>query len=195
MNRCLVLIVEGDTEVEFYKRIVSHAREKLGTKKLNTKIEYINVKGVGSKKIALRKFTKEIQTKYSQDFLFTVVLCRDTDVFEIAERPPIIWSDVEREFKEFGAKKVIHVKAKHSIEDWFLIDEQGIRDFLHIPKKTKISGSSGYRKLQNLFRLSNKVYYKGMRSDGLIEHLDIEMIATKVKSELAPLYNELGIQL
>lgn len=28
MSKCLVLFVEGDTEVEFYKRVIANARDK-----------------------------------------------------------------------------------------------------------------------------------------------------------------------
>ena len=28
MDKCLVLFVEGDTEVEFYKRVITYARQK-----------------------------------------------------------------------------------------------------------------------------------------------------------------------
>ena len=33
MNKCLVLFVEGDTEVEFYKRVLLNARQKRPQKK------------------------------------------------------------------------------------------------------------------------------------------------------------------
>ena len=49
MGKCLVLFVEGETEVEFYKQVIAHAR----------KMHPRNVGGVGGfKSIALRKFTK-----------------------------------------------------------------------------------------------------------------------------------------
>ena len=33
MSKCLVLFVEGETEIEFYKAVITFAREKLQTKK------------------------------------------------------------------------------------------------------------------------------------------------------------------
>ena len=137
MEKCLVLFVEGDTEVEFYKAVIAYAREKRVNKMFDTLIECRNVYGVGGfKNIALRKFVKEIKPKYGENVDFTVVLCSDTDVFELSSKPPIKWEDVERDFIDNGAK-VIHVKARHSIEDWFLADTEGIIAFLKLPKKRK----------------------------------------------------------
>ena len=65
MSKCLVLFVEGDTEVEFYKQVVANARKLHPADRFDTNIEYRNVRGVGGfKSIALRKFIKEIKPKY-----------------------------------------------------------------------------------------------------------------------------------
>lgn len=195
MSKCLVLFVEGDTEVEFYKQVVANARERHPMKRFDTNIEYKNVRGVGGfKSIALRKFVKEIKPKYEDDCEFTIVLCSDTDVFEFASKPPIRWNDVKKELENNGASKIIHVQAKRSIEDWFLHDTDGILGFLRLNKKTtKISGKNGYDKLQRLYKQANKVYYKGIQSNGMIGRLDIEKIADAVKDQLDPLYKALGV--
>ena len=80
MNKCLVLFVEGDTEVEFYKRVLLNARQKRPQKRFDISIECKNVKGVGGfKSIALRKFIKEIKPKYGEECEFSIALCRDTE--------------------------------------------------------------------------------------------------------------------
>lgn len=194
MNKCLVLFVEGDTEVEFYKRVILNARQKKVDERFDINIECKNVKGVGGfKNIALRKFIKEIKPKYGENYEFMIALCRDTDVFELSPKPPVKWDEVELAFKDNGAQKVIHIKAKRSIEDWFLFDIEGIISFLRLPKKTKVSGKNGYDKLKKLFRKANKLYYKGMKSNGMVERLDIDKIAKNVYTELNPLYKILGI--
>ncbi|MGN0485486.1 MAG: DUF4276 family protein [Lachnospiraceae bacterium] len=194
MSKCLVLFVEGETEVEFYKKIVDNAKRLHPKGMFDTKIEYKCIKGVGGfKKEALRKFVKEIKPKYKEDCVFTVALCRDTDVFEFSSKPPVRWDEVEKDLLEKGADQVIHVKARHSIEDWFLLDEDGIKSFLRLNKKTKVSGKNGYEKLQILFKKANKVYYKGRKSSEMIEKLDIEKISEAVKDQLAPLYEVLGV--
>lgn len=194
MNKCLVLFVEGDTEVEFYKQVVANARKLHPVGRFDTNIEYRNVGGVGGfKSIALRKFVKEIKTKYEDNCEFTIVLCSDTDVFEFASKPPIKWNEVKRELMNNGALKIIHVQAKRSIEDWFLYDTEGILEFLRLGKNTRVSGRNGYDKLQRLYKQANKVYYKGIQSNGMIGRLDIEKIADAVKDQLNPLYKALGV--
>ena len=194
MNKCLVLFVEGETEVEFYKQIVANARNMHPQRIFDTSIEYRCVKGIGGfKNEATRKFVKDIKPKYEDDCIFTVALCRDTDVFELSPKPPVKWIEVEKSLLKNGAAKVIHVEARHCIEDWFLYDADSIISFLRLSKKTKISGKNGYEKIQRLYRQANKVYYKGIRSNGMIERLDIEKIADAVKDQLNPLYRVLGI--
>lgn len=194
MSKCLVLFVEGDTEVEFYKQVIANARKLHPAGKFDTYIEYRSVGGVGGfKNIALRKFKKQVKTKYDNDCEFTVVLCSDTDVFEFASKPPIKWNEVKKELEANGAKKVIHVQAKRSIEDWFLHDLEGILKFLRLAKNTKVSGKNGYDKLQRLYKQANKIYIKGNKSNGMIAHLDIDKIADEVKDQLNPLYKVLGV--
>ena len=106
MHKCLVLFVEGDTEVEFYKKVVSEARKRHPAGRFDTNIEFRNVNGFGGfKNIALRKFTKEIIPKYGDEFEYTVVLCSDTDVFDFASKPPIKWAEVKETLTKNGAKK------------------------------------------------------------------------------------------
>ena len=194
MNKCLVLLVEGDTELEFYKQVVANIRKLHPMGRFDTNIEYRNVGGVGGfKNIALRKFKKEIRSKYEEDCEFTIVLCSDTDVFDFSQKPPIKWDEIKREFVNIGVSKIIHIQAKRSIEDWFLYDVEGIIKFLRLSNSTKISGKNGYYKLQNLYKQAHKVYYKGVQSNGLIERLDIEKIADAVKDQLNPLYKALGV--
>lgn len=193
MNKCLVLFVEGDTEVEFYRQVIAHARKLRPNGMFDTSIECKSINGVGGfKNIVLRKFVKEIKPKYD-DCAFTVVLCRDTDVFELSPKPPIKWDEVERNLRANGATDVIHVEARHSIEDWFLHDADGIISFLRLNKKTKVAGKDGYDKLKRLYKQANRMYYKGMKSNGMVSRLDIEKIADSVKDQLNPLYKALGI--
>lgn len=194
MNKCLVLFVEGETEMEFYKHIVANARKLHPRGMFDTRIEYRCIKGIGGfKNDVIRKFVKDIKSKYENDCVFTVVLCRDTDVFEFSPKPPVRWKEVETALLENGAAKVIHVEARHCIEDWFLYDADNIISFLRLNKKTKVSGKNGYEKLQCLYKQANKVYYKGIKSNGMIERLDIEKIADAAKDQLNPLYQALGV--
>lgn len=194
MNKCLVFILEGDTEKEFYKYLVQYIKKKHQVTKFSTQIEYLVVKGVGCfKKIAGRKFEKDVKKKYGSNCEYTVVLCRDTDVFELSPKPPVKWKDVKKDFLEKGASRVIDVKAKHSIEDWFLYDLDGIAKFLKVETPKNLKGKNGYEKLQNLYKKANKVYYKGSKSNGLIQKLSMDVICQNVDRELKPLYTALGV--
>ncbi len=195
MNKCLVLFVEGDTEVEFYKQVISNARKYRENGMFDINIECRNINGVGGfKNEVLRKFTKDIKVKYKENYEFVIALCRDTDVFELSPKPPIKWDEVEKSLYDAGVAKVIHIKARHSIEDWFLHDIDGIKSFLRLPKKTKVTGKSGYEKMKQLYKLANKMYFKGMKSNGMISKLDIDKIVSSVFGELQLLYEELGIK-
>ena len=44
-----------------------------------------------------------------------------------------------------------------------------------------------------MYKQANKVYYKGIKSNGMIGRLDIEKIANEVKDQLNPLYKALGV--
>lgn len=193
MNNCLVFFVEGETELEFYKYLINYEKSR-SSKKFDTHIKFVDVKGIGGfASKALRKFSKEIKTKFSNDCKFTIVFCSDTDVLDFSPKPPIDWKKLENDFIEKGANKVINIQAKKTIEDWFLYDTEGVLKFLKLPLKTRVSGKNGVEKLQKLFLKKNKVYYKGIKCKELIENLDIEKIVTEVKSELIPLYSVLGI--
>lgn len=62
MSKCLVLFVEGDTEVEFYKQVVANARKLHPAGRFDTNIEYRNVGGVGGfKSIALENLQKKLK--------------------------------------------------------------------------------------------------------------------------------------
>lgn len=193
MSKCLVLFIEGDTEIEFYKRLVSIIRENHSAGQLDTKIVYRNVKGIGGyKKEVTRIFKKDILVKY-KNYTFVVALCRDTDVFEFAQKPKIRWGEVEKQLKEDGAKKVIHVQAVKAIEDWFLYDLEGVCKYLNIPL-TQPTGRNGYDKLGNLFKRANKTYIKGRMTKGFVESLDVGKIVNCIWDELSPICKTLGVK-
>lgn len=193
MTKCLVLFVEGETEVEFYRQVIVNAEKRCPNGTFDINIECRNINSAGAfKKIVLRKFIKEIRPKYGDECDFTAALCRDADVFEFSQKPPVRWDEVEKDLRSNHVADVIHVEAKHSIEDWFLYDAEGIKKFLRLSKKVSPTGQNGYEKLKYLYRRANKMYYKGMRSNGMVNHLDIDKITNAVKDQLEPLYKALG---
>lgn len=193
MSKCLVLFIEGDTEIEFYKKLISVIRENHSAGQLDSKIIYKNVKGIGGyKKEVTRIFKKDILVKY-KNYTFVVALCRDTDVFEFAQKPKIKWNEVEKQLKADGAKRVIHVQAVKAIEDWFLYDLNGVCKYLNIPL-TQPSGKNGYEKLGYLFKKANKTYIKGRMTKGFVESLDMGKIVKCIWAELSPICKTLGVK-
>lgn len=194
LNKCLVLFVEGKTEVEFYKALINYKRENTTSGKLEHKIIIRNVNGIGGfKKDVNRIFLKEIIPKLN-GYNIVVALCYDTDVFGYVQKPKINWSEIEKMLKQDGAEKVLHIKAEKSIEDWFLNDREGINNFLKLKSDVHASGANGYEKLKYLFKRANKIYTKGKEVKGFIQALDVGLISKKVSDGLKLLYMELEEQ-
>ncbi len=194
MNKCIVLFVEGQTEVEFYNKIISYIREQLPNKKFDVKINCINVEGVGGfKKEALKKFKKEIKIKY-KNHQFIIFCCLDSDVFEGSQQPPINLNKIQKDLKINGANKVFIIQAVHTIEDWFLIDIESILSFLKLKPTTNINGKNGLDKMKTIYKKANKTYIKGGNTKDFIEKLNINKIIQneEVKEKLKPLFDELN---
>jgi len=191
----LVLFVEGQTEVEFYKELIKYIRGCHADKKLEHKVIYRSIDGIGGyKKEVNRIFLKEVLPKVER-YQITVALCYDTDVFGYVQKPKINWKEVEKILKDDGAHKVLHIKAEKSIEDWFLLDRDGIRRFLKLDSDVDPQGSNGYEKLKYLFKRANKIYTKkGREVNGFVQALDIGLISKGVEKSLDVLYQELGVQ-
>lgn len=191
MSKYVIIFVEGETEEELYKNhIIPEIRNKLPNKKLECEVRVFNVRGVGGfKKDSLMKFKRIMQMNPNKEFI--VVLCYDIDIFEFASVPPIDWNNVQSKMENFGASKVIQVKARKSIEDWLLYDLEGICNWLRIKVPNKLTGNNGYDKIQKIFKKGNKIYIKGKKVSGLLERLDLSKILEKANSELEPLISVL----
>lgn len=191
-NQAVVVFVEGDTEEEFYKKVISFIRKKQGNK-LNCLVKCINMKGIGNYKRKVGGvFEKRIKHNYA-DCESHVLLSYDTDVFGISKNPPVVWTDVREMLLEKGAASVSFIKAKECIEDWFLRDQESILTYLSLPMSTKVKGENGLKKLENLFKKKNKLYIKGEKSSGLVEQLNIQKILGEICEDIRPLCKQLGM--
>ena len=191
----VVIFIEGDTEVEFYQKMVTHIRGKMGGR-LFVKTAVRNLKGINNfQNKAQRTFEKKIKVEYPPaDYFYKVLLCYDTDVFRFAKKPPVDWDQVERMLYVSGATEVYHIKANASIEDWFLYDLEGIRKFLQAPKNDKIEGYKGQAGLERLFVKYNKTYIKGSKCSGLVDKLNMNIIFPKVCGEIREFCMALGMR-
>lgn len=190
-NKIVAIFVEGDTEIEFYKAVVQQIRQKTN-KPFSCSFEWINMRGVGNyKNDAQRKYLKI--KKDNPDADIYVFMCIDTDVFELAKKPPIDKAHLKHIFESLEAKQVCYIEAKHSIEDWFLCDFAGVLNFLHLPKSTKKPTTNGQDALKKLFKNANKVYVKGSKIEGFISKLDIPLIMKCCCNSLKPLCQVLDV--
>lgn len=196
MSNGIVIFIEGDTEKEFYSRIIAQLHSFASEGRFSVdKLIIRNLKGIGNyKNRAKRVFEKEVLSR-NPGVNFTVVLCYDTDVFDLSPNPPVVWSEVEHELKVSGAKKIIHVKARRSIEDWFLFDMKGLFKYLRLSEDTNISKTAtGAGTIKALFKKAGKVYIKGSASKGFVDSLNINLIMGFICPELKRLCKELGIR-
>ncbi len=187
----IVFFVEGETEIEFYKRLVSFVKAKKGLKS-NIKIIYKDMKGIGNyKNKVTRTFEKRIIANYpNSDYI--CVLCYDSDVFEFGRKPNVDWKKITKELKNLGTRNVIQIEAKQSIEDWFLIDLNGLKKYLKLPSEIKMN-YKGQKGIEYLFKKANKVYIKGQRTDGLIDSLDYELIYNEIEDQIEELIELISI--
>ncbi|MBR5523973.1 MAG: hypothetical protein IKU51_01730 [Clostridia bacterium] len=176
-RKVVALFVEGPTEIEFYKAVVKYAHDVMAVS-FDCEFEWIDMHGIGNyKNDTLRKF-KTVQKKHPDKEIYAL-LCIDTDVFEFAKKPPIDKSAIKKAVEGAGAKKVLYIEAKHSIEDWFLADFEGVLSYLRLPKCTKRPKGKGQDALKKLFRDAKKVYIKGSNTENFINVLDIGVIMRK----------------
>lgn len=194
----IILLVEGATEVEFYKKLLRDLYKKYNPKNCEIR-QPINMEGIGNyKNGAVRQFEREVgkfqkSKKYNREFkyVYYVFMCIDTDVFEFHSNPPIDKENVKKAIADAGG--IPHyIEACHSIEDWFLEDRNGIADFLHINiTNLKINGKNGAEKINKLFEAcpNGKNYIKGEQCKGLVENLDVMKIFNNHQAEFSELIN------
>ena len=195
MKKCVVIYTEGETDDEFYKKVLSFIKNKIPGNKFKVDVlKSFFITGIGKfQNKLLNKFNNEIIKKYAKTHEIIAVLCYDTDVFEFGVHPPINRSKLEEDLINYGASSVIHIKAKKSIEDFFMLDLDGIVNYLKITKPKNLKGSTGLKKLETLFLKANRIYQKGHKCAGFIDSLNMDIIFPNICNEIKPLCIELGL--
>lgn len=190
-KKIVALFVEGPTEIEFYKAVVKYAHDVMGTP-FDCTFEWVDMHGIGNyKNDALRKFNT-LHKKYPSDDIYAI-LCIDTDVFEFSKKPPIDRNVVKKSIEDAGAKKVCYIEAKHSIEDWFLADFDGVISYLGLPKTTKRPKGKGQEVLKKLFKDARRIYVKGTNTGDFIKKLNVGKIMQTYCSALKTMCKIIGI--
>lgn len=194
-KRILIIITEGETDEEFYKKIIDEIKKVNG----NTYFNFSEIKHICSKSITkmhkkmLGKFKNVVCCSKYADYEKVVCFCYDNDVFEFNQNPPINRTKMEKDFIIAGANKIIEIVAKNTIEDFFLYDIDGIKKYLKLPKSYKVAKKkNGLETLKKMFEDANRVYFKGERVEGLVNSLDKKLILSKICPQIHILCEELG---
>lgn len=191
-KKIIILYVEGETEEEFYNRLKEHLQDKGHSKKSTTYIlKVVCVKSITrfSSKL-LNKFKNEAAIKYPKNEK-VVFLCYDSDGFEFGMHPAINRKKLEKELIDAGANKVKHIVADKTIEDYLMVDKENILKFLKLNIDTKIKGKTGFEKMKYIFSKAGKTYFKGKKTGGLIDMLNMEKICNKMCPQLSELCFEI----
>lgn len=140
LNKSIVCIyTEGETDKVFYDKLLDFMKSKSNKNQfIVDEIKKANISGIGNFKTKLvNKFNKEININKYKNYKKIVVLCYDEDVFDLVHQtPPVDRKQLEKELRDKGANDVIHLVAKKSIEDVFLIDIDNILKSLSLPKSS-----------------------------------------------------------
>lgn len=194
-KRVLIIITEGDTDEEFYKKIIDEIKKSNNNVNFNfQKIIYFCSKGIGKMhKKMLNKFKTQICCQKYNKYEKVVCFCYDYDVFEFDKNPPINRTKMREDFETAGADKIIEIIAKRTIEDFFLYDVNGVKKYLKLPKTYKVpKGKSGLETINKMFNDANKVYFKGEKVEGLVKMLDKKLILENICTQIHTLCVELG---
>lgn len=198
MSQYALLLVEGATEESFYHNIVSELRNINNGSFDEIKIKIKNLKGIGNYKCdAVNFFNRyKISEKITKDDLITVFLCYDKDVFsQPSKMPPVDMRSVAKALKEAGATNVIRIVASASIEDWFIIDKQGLKNYFGSRIRDKELVGVGQVVIKNLMKkYKHTVYIKGQRVEGFLSKLNIRTIMSSNCKNIKPLCKTLHIK-
>lgn len=194
-KRILVVYAEGETDEEFYKKIIDEIKKINDNLNFNfNKIKFICSKSIGRMhKKMLGKFKSDICCSKYNDYEKVVCFCYDYDVFEFNQNPPIDRAKMKKDFKNAGADKLIEIIADKTIEGFFLYDIDGIKNYLNLGKSYKVSfKNNGLETIKKMFEDANRVYFKGERVEGLVKSLNKKFILSNICSQIHILCKELG---
>lgn len=186
MSRVALILVEGETEEEFYSLLISqyynshpkHIKNLHGNFSINRKI-------------------LEESVKYAHDHPdreFDVYVCIDQERFG---SPAYNHDACEAELKNYpGFRRLIPVVAILMSESLFFLDMDGIYKFLRAPKSSRKPGKfRNHRRLTHydlskLFKAFGKVYRKGRRCQNFVSNLDLSKMLQA--AEIRNLISSLG---
>ena len=193
----IALIMEGDTEKYFYEEVLKRIckdnnitiEEKFNDEEGSTFYEIVK----DNKILLLKIKNAETITQITNQFLWfknfchdkcnninwSVVLCYDTDGNDFSIFKEADWKSLKEDIVSMQNVDLIDCYAHTDIEDLFLIDIDGIKNFLGISNNItiKLRGRKGKVKLKNLYTdYTDKTYHEGRRALPLIQSLNLRKI-------------------
>ncbi len=192
-----VIFVEGDADELIINRLLEYYKAN-GWQRPNG-IRVFNTHGTPIWR-NMRVGLISIQQCQASHVSFRAVCCEfDTDVYSKGIQTEPDWKEVEKNLKKvFGVREFCCLRAETSIENWMLDDTEGVLNALGLPKNTKVKGTSGQNKMENLFLLKGSSYFrnKGMEKiKPIIDKLDIAKIREARKKELKEFEKLLGVEI
>lgn len=193
----MLIVTEGQTDREFYKKILEFIKIKGEINKFPFEtIDFICAKGIGNLQNKIINTIKDRFLSFDKipETEKTIVLCYDLDVFEYNQNPPIDRVKVIKDIEALGDCKILKIEATNMIEDFFLFDFEGIKKFLGLKKNYKLK-NKGYEGLKKMFRDGGKTYFKGEKVEFFIDRLNLDIIFVNIQSELRELCKALGYKI
>lgn len=188
-NHVALILVEGETEEVFYKRIAQDMLKGIPKHIRNMKGNY----NINSKIIDRSRQFSDAHPKKT----FDVYICVDRERIGMPVYNETLVNERINPLRGFETK--IDIIAELMIESLFFADIDNIYSHLRIrknlrfPKKFKNFRQFTHRELTQLFESNGKQYYKGHKCESLIKDLDIKLIISKA-SELELLVNNIKIR-
>ena len=95
---------------------------------------------------------------------------------------------------DLGADRIIKIIANRCIEDFFLLDIEGIRRYLRLARNQIPKSKKSLDLLEQMFKNAGKQYFKGEKVTDFVNSLDISKIASNICRQISYLCSELGYE-
>ena len=173
-----VIFVEGDADELIINRLLDYYKAKGWSRPKGIRV--FNTHGTPIWR-NMRIGLVGIQQSMDIPVHYRAVCCEfDTDVYVKGIQIEPDWKEIGMLLKkEFDVGEFCCLRAETSIENWMLDDTEGVLNALGLPKNTKIKGTSGQNKMENLFLLKGGSYFRNKGAEKikpLIDKLDIGKI-------------------
>jgi hypothetical protein len=177
-----LILVEGETEIEFYDKVCSIYLRNVAKKVRNLHGNF-NIHG---------KVLDNIYTHIENNRRTKVRVYCCIDRENRYEHPPLDLSVIKKcieadDMLRINVLSVDEIVATQMLESWLFHDVEGIFKFLRVQRKKR--NAKRYKTIErltdedlsNLFRRYGRIYIKGKRCQNFVDNLDIKKIFDRCK--------------